>query len=168
MNNFRTITPSDIKDNVFKLISRDWMLVTAGSPGKFNTMTASWGGLGHLWNRDVCFIFIRPSRYTFSFLENNTGFTLSFFTEEYRPALKLCGSKSGRDIDKVKATGLTPVKSANGNVCFSEARLVIECSKIYRQDISPEFFLDSEIASNYSGGDYHRLYIGEIKSVLTR
>ncbi|HPS56605.1 MAG TPA: flavin reductase [Spirochaetota bacterium] len=168
MNSFKTTTPSDITDNVFKLISRDWMLVTAGGTGKFNTMTASWGGLGHLWNRDVCFIFIRPSRHTFSFLENNTAFTLSFFTEEYRSALKLCGAKSGRDIDKVKETGLTPVQSATGNIYFSEARLVIECGKIYRQDISPEFFLDPGIASNYSGGDYHRLYIGEIKSVLTR
>lgn len=114
------------------------------------------------------FYFIRPSRHTFSFIENNSGFTLSFFTEEYRQALKICGSKSGRDIDKVKATGLTPVKSVAGNVYFNEARLVIECSKIYSQDISPELFLDPEIASNYSDGDYHRLYIGEIKSVLTR
>ena len=168
MKNFKTITASDINDNTIRLISRDWMLVTAGSIENFNTMTASWGGLGHLWNKDVCFIFVRPSRHTFSFIENNKGFTLSFFTEKYRPALKLCGSKSGRDIDKVKAAGLTPAGSAAGNVYFGEARLVIECSKIYSQDISPELFLDPEIASNYSGGDYHRLYIGEIKSVLTR
>ena len=168
MNSFKTITPAAISDNTFRLISSDWMLVTAGTPDSFNTMTASWGGFGHLWHKDVCFIFIRPSRHTYSFLENNAGFTLSFFTGEYRPALKLCGSKSGRDTDKVKATGLTPVGSAAGNVYFSEARLVIECSKIYHQDISPEFFLDAQIASNYSGGDYHRLYIGEIKSVLTR
>lgn len=168
MSNFKVIKPSEIKDNVFRLIGSDWMLVTAGSPEKFNTMTASWGGMGHLWHKDVCFIFVRPSRHTFSFLENNTGFTLSFFTEEHRSALKLCGSKSGRDIDKVSAAGLTPVKTDSGNVCFGEARLIIECSRIYSQDISPELFLDPEIASNYSGGDYHRLYIGEIKSVLTR
>lgn len=168
MNSFKTIKPSDINDNVFRLIGRDWMLVTAGSPDNFNTMTASWGGLGHLWNKDVCFIFVRPSRHTFSFLETKAGFTLSFFTEEHRAALKLCGSKSGREIDKVKAAGLTPAATAAGNVYFNEARLVIECSKIYSQDISPEFFLDPEIASNYSAGDYHRLYIGEIRSVLTR
>ena len=168
MNNFKQIKPSDIEDNVFRLISKDWMLVTAGAPGSFNTMTASWGGLGHLWNRDVCFIFIRPSRHTYNFLESSRAFTLSFFSENYRPILKLCGSKSGKDIDKIGATGLTPVESAAGNVYFSEARLVIECTTIYSQDILPELFLDPGIASNYPGGDYHRLYTGEIKSVLTR
>lgn len=168
MKNFKTITPSEINDNVFKLISRDWMLITAGSTGSFNTMTASWGGLGHLWHRDVCFIFVRHSRYTYTFLENNSTFTLSFFTKDHRAALKLCGSKSGRDIDKVHETGFTPVETPGGSIYFNEARLVIECGKIFRQDISPELILDAGIASGYESGDYHRLYIGEIKSVLTR
>lgn len=165
---FRQIKPQDIDDNVFSLIAMDWMLVTAGVPGNFNTMTASWGGLGHLWNRDVCYIFIRPQRYTYQFVEKNDYFTLSFFTERYRGALKICGSKSGRDIDKVAETGLTPVNSPAGSVYFDEARLVLECRKIYYQDISPSSFLDRSIEVNYPVKDYHRMYIGEITSVFAR
>lgn len=86
------------------------MLVTAGNAEKFNMMTASWGGLGFLWNRPVAFVFIRPQRYTFDFVERNEGFTLSFFGEEYRKVLQLCGTKSGREIDKVAETKLTPLQ----------------------------------------------------------
>ena len=165
---FKQIRPGEIKDNAFSMISTVWMLITAGIPGNYNTMTASWGGFGHLWHKDVCFIFIRPQRYTYRFIENNSVFTLSFFNEQYRDALKLCGTKSGKDIDKVAEAGLTPVKSPQGSIYFNEARLVIECRKIYFHDINPQFFLDQNIASNYTNRDYHRMYTGEILTVLAR
>jgi len=165
---FKEIRTFDIEDNAFRLISKDWMLITAGKTGDYNTMTASWGGFGHLWHRDVCYIFIRPQRHTFSFLEREELFTLSFFAEDYREALKFCGTKSGREIDKAAVTGLTPVASPGGGVCFAEARLVIECRKIYFQDISPEGVLDKGISSNYTKNDYHRMYIGQIQTVLSR
>src|SRR5512145_2047578 len=155
---FKQIKSHDIKDNVFRLIGTDWMLITAGAPGDYNTITASWGGLGHLWNRDVCYIFIRPQRHTYNFTEKNSIFTLSFFTEEYRGALNICGTKSGRDIDKAAEAGLTPVESPGGGTYFHEARLVIECRKIYCQDISPQCFIDESIAANYPKKDYHRMY----------
>ena len=94
------------------------MLVTAGNAEKFNMMTASWGGLGFLWNRPVAFVFIRPQRYTFDFVERNEGFTLSFFGEEYRKVLQLCGTKSGREIDKVAETKLTPICNSIGKYGF--------------------------------------------------
>lgn len=162
---FRIIKTDEFKDNPFKLISRDWMLITAGTPDNYNTMTASWGGIGHLWNKDVCFIFVRPSRYTYEFMEKNQTFSLSFFTEEWRNALNLCGSKSGRDIDKAKATGLIPVPGNHNTTGFAQARLIIECKKIYYQDIIPGQFLDPAINRCYAGGDYHRMYIGEILSI---
>ncbi|GAI13637.1 unnamed protein product, partial [marine sediment metagenome] len=108
-NKFQAIAPEDINDNVFKLIGSDWMLVTAGTPGSFNTMTAAWGGWGVLWTRNICFCVIRPSRYTYQFAEKATGYTLCFFEEKYRKVLEFCGSKSGRDVDKIAETGLTPV-----------------------------------------------------------
>jgi len=160
---FEIYEPEELNDNPFKLIGKDWMLITAGSPDKFNTMTASWGGLGVLWNKKVCFIFVRPSRYTYGFLEESDTFTLSFFEEKYREALSFCGSKSGRDVDKVTATGLTPIASESGSIYFEEARLVMECKKIYYQDIVLANFLDSEnIEKCYNGQDYHRVYVGEI------
>jgi len=165
---FKEINPGQIKDNVFKLIGSDWMLITAGTIDFFNMMTASWGGLGVLWNKNVCFCFIRPGRYTYGFMERADHFTLSFFEEKYRNVLDLCGSKSGRDVNKVKATGLTPVKGETGAVHFNEARLVLECKKIYFQDIDPKHFLQNDIAGNYPQKDYHRMYAGEIVSCLVK
>ena len=100
------------KEDALNLIGKQWMLVTAGTSEKFNTMTASWGGLGWLWNKPVAFVFIRPERYTHGFIEASDCMTLSFYGEEYREALKICGTKSGRDTDKVAATGLTPIMPA--------------------------------------------------------
>ncbi len=166
-NKLVKINPEDLSDNIFKLIGKDWMLITAGTPGAYNTMTASWGAAGVLWNKNVCFCFIRPGRHTRAFMEKNNMFTLSFFGEEYRAALNLCGTKSGRDSDKAKEAGITPVKSPAGAVYFSEARLVIECKKIYCQDIDPANFIEPAINSNYPKKDYHRMYVGEILNCYT-
>jgi flavin reductase (DIM6/NTAB) family NADH-FMN oxidoreductase RutF len=156
------VSADELKDNVFKLIGADWMLITAGNVNSYNTMTASWGAMGVLWNKNVCFCFIRPARHTRLFVEKNKSFTLSFFDEKYRNALNLCGTISGRDSDKAKEAGITPVESPSGSVCFSEARLVIECKKIYFQDIDYANFLDESIGANYPKKDYHRMYVGEI------
>lgn len=156
-----------IDENVFKLIGSDWMLITAGEKDSFNTMTASWGGMGVLWNKPVSYIFVRPTRYTYEFLEKNKSFSLSFFDETHRKALSVCGTKSGRDTDKVKEAGLTPVVSENGIVHFDEAKLVLECSKIYYQDIDSSNFLDPVIEGFYNK-DYHRMYIGEITNIIKK
>lgn len=157
----------DLQENPFRLIGNDWMLVTAGTPERFNTMTASWGGLGVLWDRKVCTIFVRPTRYTYGFLEQNSGFTLSFFEERYRKALQFCGTRSGRDTDKVQGSGLTPAGS-DGLVWLEEARLVLVCRKIYVQDLTPDRFLDPRIDSFYPQKDYHRMYVGEISKCLRK
>jgi len=111
---------------------------------------------------------IRPQRHTYTFLEKSQYFTLSFFHEKYREVLKFCGARSGRDVDKMKETGITPVQTANGSVCFSEARIVIECKKVYYQDIDPKNFIDESIGKNYPDRDYHRMYIGEIVSMMIK
>ncbi len=168
MSNFKTITPNDITDNAFKLIGKDWALVTAGSKDSFNTMTVSWGSVGIMWNKPVAFTFIRPQRYTFGFLEKNGMFTMSFFDEEFRKALQICGTKSGRDIDKVKETGLTPAFTGDGVPYFEEARLVLVCKKLYAQDLNEDSIIEEAVKSNYSGDNYHRMYISEIVSVLKK
>ncbi|MBN1824369.1 MAG: flavin reductase family protein [Endomicrobiales bacterium] len=167
-NGLGRIPAEKVADNVFKLIDSDWMLITAGDIGSFNMMTASWGGLGVLWSKHVAFCFVRPTRHTYSFMEKNSVFTLSFFEEKYRDALNLCGTKSGRDIDKAKAAKLTPAKSPSGSVCFAEARMVIECKKIYFSDIDPKNFIDKSIDVNYPKKDYHRMYVGEITNCLIK
>lgn len=168
MKSFKIIDPLSITDNVFKLLDKDWMLVTAGSPEHYNTMTASWGHMGIMWNLPVAIAWIRPQRYTFEFAEKSSHFTLSFFTEEYRKALQFCGTKSGRDYDKAAETGLTPVATDKGNVYFQEARLVMECRKLYSGDLKEENFIAADLASkHYPTKDFHRFYMGEIVQVLS-
>ncbi|HOS38855.1 MAG TPA: flavin reductase [Spirochaetota bacterium] len=168
MPNFTAIEPSDLADNVFRLIGSEWMLITAGDRESFNTMTASWGGLGVLWHRPVSYIVVRPVRHTYRFLERGDAYTLSFFDARYKSVLQLCGSKSGRDIDKVKEAGISPRTTELGSVYFEEARLVLECRKIYFQDIDPRNFVDQSIGENYPDRDYHRMYVGQIVTCLKR
>ncbi len=156
------ISPRDIKKNAISLIAEDWALLTAGDENGWNTMTVSWGGIGELWGKDVTFVFVRPQRYTKEFIDNSDYFTLSFFDEEYKNALRVCGAKSGRDIDKAKETGLTPVYE-NGTTYLKEAKLVLVCRKIAAQEMKPECILDKKIIEdNYKASDFHTSYVGEI------
>ena len=168
MPEFREIAPETIADNVFKLIDKDWMLITAGREDNWNTMTASWGGLGILWHRPIGVCFVRPTRYTFEFLNQAAQFTLSFFDEQYREALMLCGTKSGREVDKAKATGLKPLSDAPGVVYFEQARLVLQCRKLYWQDFDPANFVEPAIEEEYPNKDYHRVYVGEVVRCLVK
>ncbi len=166
---FEKIDPRALEENVFSLIGERWALITAGTKKHCNTMTASWGGLGVLWGKNVATIYVRPQRYTYEFVEQSGYFTLAFFGPEYRNALTLCGSRSGRDVDKVKECGFTVAEGAGGAPYFEEADLVLVCKKAYWQDIDPSHFVDGEIdGACYPAKDYHRMYIGEIVEVLKR
>jgi flavin reductase (DIM6/NTAB) family NADH-FMN oxidoreductase RutF len=166
---FQTILPTEITDNTFKLLDKDWMLVTAGNLKHFNTMTASWGHLGIMWNVPTAIVYIRPQRYTYEFTNKYPDYTLTFFPAKFKPALQFCGSRSGRDFDKVAETHLTPIQTERGNVIFEEARLVLECRKIYEDDLKKKNFLLPEVAQkNYPKNDFHKFYIGEIINVLLR
>lgn len=158
----------DLKDNFFEAIGKEWMLITAGTKEKFNTMTASWGGIGWLWNKPVAFVFVRPERYTYEFIEKSDYLTLSFLGEENKKIHAVCGSKSGRNTDKVKETGLKPVFTEGGNVVFEQARLSLECKKLYADGIKSECFLDKESLEKWYGGahgGFHKMYIVEIKNL---
>ena len=161
----KEINIRQLKESAVKLISDDWALVTAGNEQKWNTMTVSWGTVGELWGKDVAIIFIRPQRYTKEFLEREALFTMCFFDETYRKALAFCGSKSGRDYDKAKETGLTPIFT-NGTVGFKEAKYTLICKKIAKLSMRPEDFLDPDIMQNYPADDYHIVYVGEIVKTL--
>jgi flavin reductase (DIM6/NTAB) family NADH-FMN oxidoreductase RutF len=161
MMNFKEIDVKDIKDNPFKLIGDEWMLLTSGKMGSFNAMTASWGTLGVLWEKNVCHVFVRPVRYTYEFMEKNEYFSLSFFEEKEKHILEYCGEHSGREVNKVKETGLKPFQGKYG-ILYEQARLSIECKKIYCADIDPKNFLDKKTDDFYPKKDYHRMYAGEI------
>ncbi len=166
MADFKEISASEVTQNIFDLIGKDWALVTSGNADKFNTMTISWGGAGIMWGKPVAFTFIRPQRYTFEFTEKNDYYTMSFFDEKYRDALKLCGTKSGRDIDKVAQTGLTPAFTEDGIPYFEEAKLVLVCKKLYAQSLNQESIVDTEAVEKWYNDDFHKMYISEIVKVL--
>lgn len=156
----------EISENVFSLIGKQWMLITAGTAEHCNTMTASWGGLGVLWGAPTATCYIRPQRYTKEFVDREEYFTLSFFGEEWRKALSLCGSKSGREVDKVKECGFT-VKTADcGAPYFEEASLVLVCRKRFAQEMDPNLMPDDVKEKWYPEKDYHTMYIGEIVQAL--
>ena len=162
---FTTIHPEKLTDNFFRLIDRDWMLITAGRMDDYNTMTASWGTTGILWNKPVAICYIRPQRHTLQFALKYDGFTLSFFDASYHKALDFCGTHSGRDTDKAAETGLRPIATGKGNVTFEQARLILECRKLYSDLIRPEAFLDAGLSARiYPAKDYHRFFIGEIEN----
>ena len=155
------------KINPFQMIGKDWMLVTAGDEKGWNTMTASWGGIGNLWNKPVAFIFVRPDRYTHQFIENNERVTLSFYDPIYREALRICGSKSGRDTDKVAEAGLIPFELESGAMTFAQSRLTIDGCKIYQAEIGEDGFNDWSIFEHWygSGVEPHTMYIIEIEKL---
>ncbi|HNV04543.1 MAG TPA: flavin reductase [Petrotogaceae bacterium] len=166
---FKEVSVKDISESVFRLFDDEWTIIASGNREKNNFMTASWGGMGVLWNKEVCFIFIRPQRYTYEFVEKNNFFTLNFFDQTYRGVLEFCGTKSGREYDKLKETSLSPAFDDPGYMYFQQARLVFMCKKLYFQDISPNGFIDFDIDKTiYSKKDYHRMYVGAIERVISK
>lgn len=165
---FQEVNISDLSFNPFSKIGSQWMLITAGDENGCNTMTASWGGLGVLWGKNVATCYIRPQRHTKSFVDSNDRFTLSFYGEEYRNALNLCGTKSGRDCDKIKEAGLTPM-FIEGSTAFEEAEMIFVCKKLYAGELPPEHIVEKEIDTKwYEQKDYHTMYIAEIIKVLVK
>jgi flavin reductase (DIM6/NTAB) family NADH-FMN oxidoreductase RutF len=163
----KQIIPEQLNKNVFDAIGKQWMLVTARKPdGSYNTMTASWGGMGVLWNKNVFFCFVRPQRFTHEFTEASKEITLSFLPEQYRDALKTCGSKSGREADKIKETGLKPVFDG-GFVYFEQAELVVCGTKIYTDTIKEGGFVGLDPSKFYKD-DYHTVYVCEINKILQK
>ena len=144
------------------------MLITAGNDAQYNMMTASWGGLGHMYNKPVAFCFINPTRYTYQLMENNDTYTLSFYTETYRDILNYCGTNSGRDKDKVKEAGLTPITTPSGSKAFSEAWMIIECRKMISQTINIDGISDPELRKQWAGKAMHKMFIGEILNVWVK
>jgi flavin reductase (DIM6/NTAB) family NADH-FMN oxidoreductase RutF len=163
----KQIEINEFSENPFKLIGSDWMLITAKKGDKTNMMTASWGGVGILWNKPVATIYVRPQRYTKEFIDNEEYFSLCVLPEEYRQILNYCGTKSGRDEDKIAETKLTIDESEKAPI-FKESRLVLICKKLYAQDLTEQSFIDkSLVEKNYQAKDFHTMYIAEIEKILT-
>ncbi len=165
---FKEINVKDIKENAVDLLDSQWGLVTAGDKDGLNTMTVSWGALGELWGLDMVTIYIRPQRYTVKFLEEQDYFTLSFYPSDMKKIHAVCGSKSGRDTDKIKECNLTPVFDENAPY-FNEAKLVLICRKVAKGKFESGQFIDKTIiGSQYPTEDFHFIYYGAVEKVLIK
>ncbi len=164
----KEITAQQLNQNVFDAIGKQWMLISAAWEDKVNTMTASWGGWGVLWNREVATIYIRPQRYTKQLIDHSDTFSLCFFEEGWRKQLAYLGQVSGRDEPKIENAGLTVVNDASAPY-FAQASLVILCRKLYAQPLQEACFQDSALLSQcYPQRDLHTMYIGAIERILIR
>ncbi|WP_099467553.1 flavin reductase family protein [Konateibacter massiliensis] len=162
----KEVNLSELNVNPFHLIGKDWMLISAGDEQKYNMMTASWGGLGVMWGKNVATTVIRPQRYTLEFVDSKDFYALNFFGPEHKKALGYCGANSGRDVDKTKETGLTPVFDANAPY-FAEAKLVLICRKLFKQQLDPNGFVEKDLDEHwYPEKDYHHAFVGEVVQVL--
>lgn len=168
VSEIKKIPINQFRSNVFELWAKTWFLLTSGDfkTGKYNSMTIAWGSIGIMWNRPFAMVGVRPTRYTFQFINQFDTFSLCAFPEEFRESLNILGTRSGKDDDKIKASGLEPVELESIRAPgFKQAELILECRKIYWEDFNPSKFMDTKIDRNYPNKDYHRIIFGEILTI---
>ena len=164
----KEIKHEDFQENAFEMIGKDWLLITAEKDGKVNTMTASWGGVGVLWNKKVAYIFIRPQRYTKEFVDFSDRLSVCVLPNSYRKELAYLGNVSGKDEDKISNANLK-VQKYEDVPYFDEARLTLICRKLYAQDLKEEYFIEKDIIDKwYPEKDYHTMYVVEIEKILSK
>lgn len=168
MEEFQTISSKAFNESTFEIIGKNWMLITASNNNKVNTMTASWGGLGYMWNKNVAYIVIRPQRYTKEFVDSSSTFSLSFLPNTFRKTLNYLGSTSGRDENKIERSNLN-ILYKDETPYFKEADIVMICKKLYNQAFLEECFIDKTIVQKcYESKDFHILYIAEVTDIFIK
>jgi flavin reductase (DIM6/NTAB) family NADH-FMN oxidoreductase RutF len=162
------IDVNDFKADAFELMN-NWMLLVGGSSenGECNPMTIAWGMFGVMWAKPVVMVVLRPQRHTLKFIEKYDTFTLCALPEDKKGILNFCGSKSGAEYDKIHECGLTPVESLKVDAPgLDEAELIIECRKLYYDNIKGKNFLNKRIIEEcYPERDYHQVFMAEILGV---
>lgn len=170
MHVFQPLDAKDLEINPFDLIGEKWGAITVTDGKKVNAMTFAWGAMGVLWGKNTATIYVRQSRYTKEFLDTTDTFSLCFFNDTYKGALKYLGQVSGRDEDKIKNARLHI--NLEGDVPFiDEANFVLVCKKLYAIDLPADHFTSAgaEMPDKwYADGDIHTMYVGEITKMIAR
>lgn len=167
---FTNIPATDIKDNVFKLVGQDYTVITAGNDSLYNSMTASYGGWGQLFDKPTTWCFLRANRYTLEVIKKEQTYTMSYFADNYKDQVLFFGSKTGRNSEKMKENTLTKVSTPSGNISYKEARLIIECKLIQVTSVNPDDFYTEEgrrfvVDASKESNEYHKVVFGEITNV---
>lgn len=167
MSGYKRIAPDKIPGNYIKLLN-DWTLIASGTEDLIDVTTAAWGGIGSFLEKPVAFCFLNPAHYSVKTMDKGDTYTISFYTEAYKENLRHCSAESESTTDKIKASGLTPIKTSSGATAFSEAWMIIECKKIVSQQLSPDAVVDKSLSGEWSKSGYHKMYIGEIVNVWVK
>jgi flavin reductase (DIM6/NTAB) family NADH-FMN oxidoreductase RutF len=139
------------------------LLVTMGADAKANVMTIGWGTIGSIWSRPLFIVLVRPSRHTYSRLEQVGDFTVNVPPRELAAAVSHCGTVSGRDHDKFQETQLTQIASREVRPpVIKECVVHYECRTLHRNDVAPDALVQAVRGEFYASGDFHRIYFGEI------
>jgi flavin reductase (DIM6/NTAB) family NADH-FMN oxidoreductase RutF len=167
--NLKTVKAKELNANLFRKIDDEWLLICTKDRDndRINMMTASWGGFGILWNREVCYLFVRPQRHTHKLLTEQDTFSVLVLPEALKHTHKVFGKLSGRDLDKIKETGLTPAE-IDGVPAVEEAELIFTVKKLYEDTIKKEGFLEEALLKNYPTDDFHTVYVCEIKNIYVK
>jgi flavin reductase (DIM6/NTAB) family NADH-FMN oxidoreductase RutF len=170
---FTPIAPGEITGNVFTLVGEDYTVITSGTMEKYNSMTASFGGWGILFNAPTTWCFLRANRYTLEFIRETRTYTMTYFDEPYREQVMLFGTRSGRDSDKMQRHALTAVETPSGNIAYKEAKLIIECALTEITTVQPDDFYTDEgrsfvVTAHEEAKEYHKIVFGQITRAWTR
>jgi len=150
-------------DVVRVLASRGLLLGAYDAAGRANLMTIGWGALGEVWGKPLWVVLVRPSRYTYKCIEAGGGFTVNVPSAALEDACRVCGSQSGRTVDKFVACRLTAERAlAVQAPTVAECPIVYECKVVHSNDVLSDRLAREILNGAYPGGDFHRVYWGEI------
>jgi flavin reductase (DIM6/NTAB) family NADH-FMN oxidoreductase RutF len=142
------------------------LLVAAGADGKPNAMTIGWGTIGVIWSKPIFTVLVRPSRYTYKLLQESDSFTVCVPSRTLHEAVDFCGTRSGRDYDKFKECELTALPSTQVSAPgVAGCPLIYECQVVHTNDVVPANLTEEIKTRAYPGGDFHRIFYGEILAV---
>lgn len=165
---------ADVKDlGTPFAIGEDFSVLTAGDSNLYNSMVASWGGWGILFERPSIYHFLRSNRYTLELMRKKNTYTVSLFPAEYKDQIMIFGDSSGRDSNKMKETTLTAVATPSGNITYKEAAVVLECKLSEVTTVTPDDFLNESdkqfvVDAHAETGEYHKMIFSEITNVWVR
>lgn len=145
------------------LVSRGLLLGAYDKTGRANAMTIGWGSIGSIWGLPMWIVLVRPSRYTYECIEHSRAFTVCAPGEDLAQACGVCGTKSGRQGDKLAECGLTVGRAAHvAAPVIEQCPMIYECQVVHYNDVVPSALAPEIQHGAYRNGDYHRVYYGKI------
>lgn len=161
---YTNVPYTEYLDDTLRILRNPGLFLVASAGGKANPMTIGWGLVGPVWGKTIMLVMVRPSRYTYTLIEQSDTFTVCVPAPDMRQAVAYCGKYSGRDGDKLQACHLSLLPSTQVTTPgIAGCPVIYECRIVHKNDVVPPTLAPDITA--YPRGDYHRMYSGEIVAV---